>query len=41
MIISLSAFTIYQLVIFGWFCVGVAMVGFLSIRDLIRMFRHK
>lgn len=39
MIIGQHAFEIYQILIFVWFCVGISLVGFLSIRDLIRMLR--
>ena len=39
MIMSQSAFTIYQWFAYGWFVVGVCIVVFLAIRDLIRMIK--
>ena len=41
MIMSRTAFEIFQYFAYVWFCLGAATVGFLAIRDLIRLFRHK
>ncbi len=41
MIMSETAFTIYQYAAYIWFCVGAAAVGFVSIRDLVRMIRAR
>ena len=38
MIMSKAAFEFFS---YGWFCAGVFIVGFLAIRDLIRMMRKK
>ncbi|MCD8218216.1 MAG: hypothetical protein LUD01_09285 [Clostridiales bacterium] len=38
MILSQSAYTVYQIIIFVWFCVGISIVGFFAIRDLFKMF---
>lgn len=41
MIMSKAAFEIFQYVSYAWFCVGVVAVGFLAIRDLIKMILRK
>lgn len=41
MIMSSNVFEIYQYFAYGWFCIGVLVVGFLSIRDLIHIICSK
>lgn len=41
MIMSRAAFEFFQYFAYIWFCVGALTVGFLSIRDLIRMLHNK
>ena len=38
---SKAAFEFFQFFSYGWFCAGVFIVGFLAIRDLIRMMRKR
>ena len=41
MIMSRAAFEFFQYFSYGWFCVGAFTVGFLAIRDLIKMLQKK
>lgn len=34
---SLGAYTFYQWLVYGWFCVGAGIVAFFSFRDIICM----